>query len=267
MQDKMAEENIPAPTRTNEYFYLDELWFDLNADLLCNALGITPKDSAHPFMSPPAVDLRFGQMLHGGLPKLLRGDKMAEKNVLALTRTDEQLVPVKDDKTGVYSFHLDELWFDLNADLLHNALGITPNDLAHPFMSPPAGDLVMDFVNNLGYPKELQFVSNMHVNNLYQPWRTILSKINQCLTGKTSGSDKPRHLTLQMLWGVVMRTNVDYAKLIWEEFMQAITNFFSNMANIKIPTKKPNHLVILYCRFTKLIIYYLGSRHTIHRRP
>ncbi|GJW80620.1 hypothetical protein Tco_0144595 [Tanacetum coccineum] len=70
-----------------------------------------------------------------------------------------------------------------------------------------------------------------------------------------------------MLWGVVTGTNVDYAELIWEEFMQAIKNFFSDMANIKIPTKKPKHLVIPYCRFTKLIIYYLGSRHNIHRRP
>ncbi|GJV95987.1 hypothetical protein Tco_1547564 [Tanacetum coccineum] len=103
---------------------------------------------------------------------------MAEKNVPALTRTDEQL----DDKIGVYSLQLDELWFDLNVDLLHNALGITLKDLAHPFVSPPAGDLVMDFLNNLGYPEELQFISKMHVNNLYQSWRTQLSMINQCLT-------------------------------------------------------------------------------------
>ncbi|GKB57755.1 hypothetical protein Tco_0913941 [Tanacetum coccineum] len=33
----------------------------------------------------------------------------------------------------------------------------------------------------------------MVVNNLYQPWRAILSMINQCLTGKTSGHDSPRY--------------------------------------------------------------------------
>nr|GEX30855.1 hypothetical protein [Tanacetum cinerariifolium] len=60
----------------------------------------------------------------------------------------------------------DEQWFTLNADLLHKALDITSIDTTHPFMSPPAGD---------------------------QPWRAILSLINQCLTGKTSGSNKPRH--------------------------------------------------------------------------
>ncbi|GJW80619.1 hypothetical protein Tco_0144594 [Tanacetum coccineum] len=64
-----------------------------------------------------------------------------------------------DDKTVVFNFQLDELWFDLNVDLLRNALGITPKDSTYPFVSPPAGDLVMDFVNNLGYPEELQFVS------------------------------------------------------------------------------------------------------------
>ncbi|GJS13643.1 hypothetical protein Tco_0408115 [Tanacetum coccineum] len=130
----------------------------------------------------------------------------------------------KDSKTGVYSFQLDELWFNLNVDLLRKALGITPKDSAHPFVPPPAGDL-------------------------------------------TFGGDRPRHLVLQMLWDIVTGTNVDYAKLIWEEFVYAIKNFFFDAANLKVPTKKPKPHVILYCRFTKFIIYYLGSRNNIHRRP
>nr|GEZ76562.1 hypothetical protein [Tanacetum cinerariifolium] len=157
--------------------------------------------------------------------------KMAEENILTLIRTDEQFVPVKaclpigksnllmglqkkqknpiffilvdiikDDKTGVYSFQLDELWFDLNADILRNALGITPKDLAHPLMSPPAS--------------------------------------------KTSGSNKPRHPTLQMLWGVVTGTNVDYVELIWEEFMHAIKNLFSDIHNIYRRPQSPVHIMI-----------------------
>ncbi|GKC25359.1 hypothetical protein Tco_1027509, partial [Tanacetum coccineum] len=133
--------------------------------------------------------------------------------------------------------------FRILVDIL--ALVITPKDYAHPFVPPLTGDLVIDYVNNLGYPEELQFVSKMYVNSLYQPWRTILSMINQCLTGKTSGSDRPRHPVLQILWGVVTRTNVDYAKLIWEEFIQEIKNFFSDAANLKVPTKKPKPYVIL----------------------
>ncbi|GJT04625.1 hypothetical protein Tco_0839087 [Tanacetum coccineum] len=138
-----------------------------------------------------------------------------------------------DDKTGVYNFQLNELWFNLNADVLCNALEITPKDTAHPFVPPPAGDLIIDFVK-----------------------------------GKTSGIEKPRHLILQILWGIVTGTNVDYVELIWEEFMQAIKNFFSDMANIKILTKKPKHHVIPYCRFTKLIIYYLrGVVDEVFRMP
>ncbi|GKD27881.1 hypothetical protein Tco_1234095, partial [Tanacetum coccineum] len=42
------------------------------------------------------------------------------------------------------------------------ALGIDPKDPTYPFVAHPAGDLVIDFVNNLGYPEELQFVSKIH---------------------------------------------------------------------------------------------------------
>nr|GEX42113.1 putative reverse transcriptase domain, ribonuclease H-like domain, aspartic peptidase domain protein [Tanacetum cinerariifolium] len=76
---------------------------------------------------------------------------------------------------------------------LWDALEITPIDQAHQFVSPPSGDAIMDFVNELGYTEVIYFMSRMAVNNLYQPWRAILSMINQCLTGKTSGFDRPRY--------------------------------------------------------------------------
>ncbi|GKF60386.1 hypothetical protein Tco_0177172, partial [Tanacetum coccineum] len=82
---------------------------------------------------------------------------------------------------------------------------------AQPFELPPSGNTVIDFVNELGYPELVEILSNIRVNYVYQPWRAILTLINQCLTGKTSGSDKPRHPVLQMLWGIVTQTNVDHA--------------------------------------------------------
>ncbi|GKB20492.1 hypothetical protein Tco_0854415 [Tanacetum coccineum] len=77
---------------------------------------------------------------------------------------------------------MDEDWFTLDENLLKETLEITPIDQAHPFMSPPLGDAIMDFVNELGYPKVIHFVSSMAMNHLYQPWREILSMVNQCLT-------------------------------------------------------------------------------------
>ncbi|GJZ52679.1 hypothetical protein Tco_0607194 [Tanacetum coccineum] len=85
------------------------------------------------------------------------------------------------------AFMLSALFQLLHANLLREALEITPIDQAHQFVSPPSGDAIIDFVNGLGYPGAVHFVSRMVVNHLYQPWRAILSMINQCLTGKTSG--------------------------------------------------------------------------------
>ncbi|GKF02990.1 hypothetical protein Tco_0029913, partial [Tanacetum coccineum] len=109
----------------------------------------------------------------------------------------------------------------------------------------------------------------MAVNHMYQPWRAILSMINQCLTGKTSRHDRPRHPVLHMLLGIITSTNVDYAELMWEEFVQAMQTVLTDKANLGSPTKKGRkdkpHL-IPYCRFTKLIIFYLGRTHNIHQR-
>ncbi|GJT60796.1 hypothetical protein Tco_1004329 [Tanacetum coccineum] len=74
------------------------------------------------------------------------------------------------------SASLDEDWFTLDANLLREALEITPIDQAHPFVSPPSGDAIMDFVNELGYP-EAQISSSS-------------------------------------IWGIITNTNVDYAELI-----------------------------------------------------
>ncbi|GKB96530.1 hypothetical protein Tco_0982667, partial [Tanacetum coccineum] len=136
------------------------------------------------------------------------------------------------------SASLDEDWFTLDVNLLREALEITPIDQAHPFVSLPSGDAIMDFVNELGYPEVIHFVASMAVTHLYQPWRAILSMINQCLTCKTSGHDRPIYLVLQMLWGIITNTNLDYAELMWEEFVQAMQTFLTDKANLDSPTKK-----------------------------
>nr|GEW34493.1 hypothetical protein [Tanacetum cinerariifolium] len=117
------------------------------------------------------------------------------------------------------------------------ALDITPIDPAHPFDSPPTGDAVTDFVNQLGYPEPIQFVSKMHVNNLHQPWRAILSLINQCLNSKTSSNDKLRHPVLQMLWGIVTRTN-QYMNLVTKQ-PKAKEGVKKNTVYEAVRSKKP----------------------------
>nr|GEW80323.1 retrovirus-related Pol polyprotein from transposon TNT 1-94 [Tanacetum cinerariifolium] len=112
-------------------------------------------------------------------------------------------------------------------------------------------------------------VSAMSVNDLYQPWRAILSMMSMCLMGKTAGHDRPRHHVLQILWGIIHRSNIDYAERIWEEFVQSIQSFFTDKKRLTMPSqgkKKATPLLIPSIRFTKLIIYHLKTKHNIHLR-
>nr|GEV27368.1 hypothetical protein [Tanacetum cinerariifolium] len=196
---------------------------------------------------------------------------MANENVPAPapTRSDDQILPFSAWVPIGKRNYLDEDWFILDASFLREALEITPIDRAHQFESPSMGNAIMDFVNEQGYPKELHFVSRIGVNNLYQPWRAILSMIDQCLTGKISGYDRPRYPVLHMLWGIITYTNIDYVKLIWEEFIQAIQTFLTDKANRGLATKKDKKIkphIILYFWFTKLIVSHLERKHNIHER-
>nr|GEX12140.1 retrotransposon protein, putative, unclassified [Tanacetum cinerariifolium] len=90
-----------------------------------------------------------------------------------------------------YNCQLDEQWFDLTKDTLRDALQITPVN-NNPFSSPPTPDALINFVNNLGYPKVVRTLSAVVTNDMFQPWRTLTMIINLCLTGKTSGFERPR---------------------------------------------------------------------------
>nr|GEY17934.1 hypothetical protein [Tanacetum cinerariifolium] len=93
----------------------------------------------------------------------------------------------------------------------------------------------------------------------------IVEYFNVCRQTAT----RPRYPVLQMLWGIITRTNVDYVELVWEEFIQAIQTFLADKANLGTATKKDKKIkphVISYCRFTKLIICYLGRKYNINQR-
>ncbi|GKB16153.1 hypothetical protein Tco_0850076 [Tanacetum coccineum] len=144
--------------------------------------------------------------------------------------------------TGLYSCQLDEQWFNLHKDILRDALNITPANDNNPFVAPPSSDTVIE---------------------------AILSMINMCRTGKTAGFDRPRHLVLQILWGIIHRSNIDYAERIWEEFVQSIQTFLTDRKNLATAArgkKKTAHLLIPSVRFTKLIIHHLRTKHNIHPR-
>ncbi|GKG30917.1 hypothetical protein Tco_0423405, partial [Tanacetum coccineum] len=100
---------------------------------------------------------------------------------------------------GSYKCQLDEQWFDLTQDTLRYALQIMPVDKNRAFSPPPTPDTHIEFVNELGYPREVINLSNVTTNDMFQPWRALATIINLCLMGKTSGFERPRAPVLQIL--------------------------------------------------------------------
>ncbi|GJV90064.1 hypothetical protein Tco_1534002 [Tanacetum coccineum] len=175
-----------------------------------------------------------------------------------------------DSKARSYRCQLDEQWFNLNQDTLRDALQITPVDNNRAFSSPPTPDTLVEFVNELGYPKEVMHLSNVTTNDMFQPWRALATIINLCLTGKTSGFERPRAPALQILWGIVNRAHIDYAERMWEEFTQSIHTFTEDkkkLAQHTLGKKKATLILIPSIRFTKLIIFHLQRLHNFHPRP
>nr|GEV06162.1 hypothetical protein [Tanacetum cinerariifolium] len=175
-----------------------------------------------------------------------------------------------DKKDRCYRCQLDKQWFVLTKDTLKEALQITPVNRNQAFTSPPTAEVLVNFVNELGYPKLVRHVSNVVTNDMFQPWRALITIINLCLTGKTSGFERPRAPVLQILWGIVKRANIDYAERIWEVFTQSIHTFIEDKRNLSRHTsgkKRSTLIVIPSIQFTKLIIHHLQRRHRFHPRP
>nr|GEY93685.1 hypothetical protein [Tanacetum cinerariifolium] len=100
-------------------------------------------------------------------------------------RADDQILPH-------IRCQLDEQWFVLTKETLREALHITLVNNNQAFAAPPLIDGLINFINQLGYPKLVRNLSNVVTNDLFQSWRALLTIINLCLTRKTSGFERPR---------------------------------------------------------------------------
>ncbi|GJS84826.1 hypothetical protein Tco_0751367 [Tanacetum coccineum] len=119
-----------------------------------------------------------------------------------------------------YYFHLDYQRFEIGADLLRHDLKTSPRQPNQPFVKPPCQEELDTFIKKLDYVDSLIIISQVVVNKLHQPWRTFLSILNKCLTRKSSRVDRAKEPIVQILWGLVNSKNVDFAKLIWEDFSE-----------------------------------------------
>ncbi|GKD32633.1 retrovirus-related pol polyprotein from transposon TNT 1-94, partial [Tanacetum coccineum] len=116
------------------------------------------------------------------------------------------------------------------------------------FEDPPLEKEILTFLASLGHLGEIKKITDVNVNKLHQPWRSFAAIINKCLSGKPS-YDSLRLSQAQILWGMYNKKNVDYAYLLWEDFIFQIEN--KN-------TKKGN--AMYYPRFTKLVVNFVMDK-------
>ncbi|GJY38637.1 hypothetical protein Tco_0425001 [Tanacetum coccineum] len=229
LQNTMAEQNVPnqPPTRTDEQIVPRSQWLTIGkSNLLFNAQKIQ-KNPIFQISVDILSNTNFFQAF------------TASANVPAIYLQQFWNTMKYNEKTGVYSCQVDEQWFDLSADLLRKALAITPVIPAHPFELPPSGNTVIDFVNELGYPEPVEIVSNIRVNYVYQPWRAILSLINQAAMGRVYSRDPDIFLTQS-----------------------------KSQRQSEEPKEESNSSPhpSAYGRISKVIIYYMQSNNNFHRR-
>nr|GFA70369.1 hypothetical protein [Tanacetum cinerariifolium] len=90
--------------------------------------------------------------------------------------------------TRLYSCQLDEERFNLYKDILKDALDITPTNDNNPYVAPPSSDIVIEYVNTLGYLSTLRNVS--------AKTSCAADSLRKNLTTTSRGKKKTTHLLI-----------------------------------------------------------------------
>nr|GEX66914.1 hypothetical protein [Tanacetum cinerariifolium] len=146
-------------------------------------------------------------------------------------------------------FKLDNKKHIINLETFRDMLHICPRIPGQSFDELPFEDEILEFLWFLEHSAQIRTLTDVNINKLFQPWRSFGAIINKCLTGKSSSFDSFRLSQAQILWGLYHSRNIDYAFLIWEDFVYQIEH--KNH-------KKSNEMY--YPRFTKVIIHHFMSK-------
>nr|GEV72589.1 hypothetical protein [Tanacetum cinerariifolium] len=146
-------------------------------------------------------------------------------------------------------FKMDNKKHIVNLEYFREILHICPRLPGQTFDEPPFEEEILFFLYFLGHSGEIRRLTDVNINKLHQPWRSFTAIINKFLSGKSSGYDSLRLSQAHILWGFYHKRNVDFAYLLWEDFVYQVEHK---------DTKKSNEMY--YPRFTKVIIHYFMSK-------
>nr|GFB13854.1 hypothetical protein [Tanacetum cinerariifolium] len=137
----------------------------------------------------------------------------------------------------------------INLETFRDMLHVCPRVPGQSFDELPFKAEILEFFRFLGHSDEIRHLTDVNVNKIFQPWRSFGAVINKCLTGKSSGFDSFKLSQAQLLWGLYHSRNIDYAFLIWEDFVYQIEH-----------KKQKKGIEMYYPRFTKVVIHHFMSK-------
>ncbi|GKB99962.1 hypothetical protein Tco_0986099 [Tanacetum coccineum] len=136
----------------------------------------------------------------------------------------------------------------IGLEQFRDILQICPKVGNKKFVDPPLEKEILIFLASLGHSGDIRKLTDVNVNKLHQPWRSFAAVINKCLSG-TPSYDSLRLSQAQILWGMYNKKNVDYAYLLWEDFIFKIENKSMKKGS-----------AMYYPRFTKLVVNYVMEK-------
>nr|GEV91128.1 hypothetical protein [Tanacetum cinerariifolium] len=148
--------------------------------------------------------------------------------------------------TDSYEFLLANKKCVVNADVFRIILDICPRVKCVDFPDVPDDDTALAFLIELGYNGPLYKYTNMFMDHMHQPWKTLAAIINKCLSGKTASNDKLKNSRIDILLKFV-RIGKDYQEyglripdtMLTEEIKRSDSyQMFIKYATGLIPPKK-----------------------------
>nr|GEW42544.1 hypothetical protein [Tanacetum cinerariifolium] len=154
--------------------------------------------------------------------------------------------------------HHHSIWFKMdnkkrivNLEYFREMMHICPRLPGQKFDDLPFEEEILEILRFLRHNGEIRKLTDVNINKLHQPWRSFAAIINKCLSGKSTSYDSLRLSQAQILWGLYHKKNVDFAYLLWEDFVYQVEHK---------DAKKSNEMY--YPMFTKMFTTIkLVSRH------
>ncbi|GJR75483.1 hypothetical protein Tco_0087848 [Tanacetum coccineum] len=128
------------------------------------------------------------------------------ENQVNIGKYNMRIHPIKTQKESTYQVVLDALTlttcypaflitidmkrYRIDMEVFREILQICPRLPNQEFDAFPLDEEIVSFIKELRHKRGIKSVTDVVVDQIYQPWRTFASINNKCLSGKITGLDK-----------------------------------------------------------------------------